>query len=273
MNLPGIGEIPGAWDLRTGFDAYIGGVNVTGERVLEIGPATGFVTMELERRGANVVAAEVTDERGWDFVPQARLDMAAIRQERSAHIRDIKNTFWFVHKATESQSRVYYGDVENLPDGLGRFDTAFLLSVLLHCRNPQAILESAARLTDKRVVVTDIHFPELGDLPVMKLIPTGDSSIWDTWWSFTPAFFQQFLGVMGFDRFDLSFHSQPNLGVENQLFTLVAERSTTADSEDTPAVASSDDQPQDSAASGGASAARRLANRLRQGLAHTPGSK
>jgi O-methyltransferase len=225
MSLPGIGEIEGAWDLRAGFDAYIGGVDVAGERVLEIGPATGYVTMELERRGADVVAAEVTDERGWDFVPQAKLDMGAIRQQRYAHIRDIKNTFWFVHKAFESRSKVYYGDVENLPEGLGRFDTAFLLSVLLHCRNPQAILESAVRLTDKRVVVTDIHFPELGDLPVMKLIPTGDSAIWDTWWAFTPAFFRQFLGIMGFDRFEVILHSQPCFGVENQLFTLVAERS------------------------------------------------
>jgi len=45
-------------------------------RVLEIGPASGFLTFEMEKRGADVISVEVTDEHGWDFVPypDARLE-------------------------------------------------------------------------------------------------------------------------------------------------------------------------------------------------------
>ena len=69
MDIPRIGVVRGQWDLRGGVDAYLGGVNLAGKRVLEVGPASGFLTTEMEKRGADVVALEVTDDPGWDFVP------------------------------------------------------------------------------------------------------------------------------------------------------------------------------------------------------------
>jgi SAM-dependent methyltransferase len=226
MDLPGIGETPGLWDLRNGMDDYLGGVTIEGERVLEIGPASGHVTVELELRGADVVVAEVSNDQGWDFVPYSDLDMDAIRRERQVHIQDQKNTFWFVHRATNSRASAFYGDMENLPEGLGQFDTTFLLSVLLHCRNPIAILESAARRTRSRIVITDMHLEQMPPMPVMSLVPTADNEVWDTWWVFEPILFTQFLTIMGFDRFRVTHHSQPNSGVQNKFFTLVAERTT-----------------------------------------------
>jgi hypothetical protein len=61
-------EFPAHWDLRGGVDHYLGKVAFAGERVLEIGPASGFLTFEMEKRGAAVVSVEVTAEHGWDFV-------------------------------------------------------------------------------------------------------------------------------------------------------------------------------------------------------------
>jgi hypothetical protein len=225
MDLPGIGETPGLWDLRKGMDEYLGGVTVNGERVMEIGPASGHVTVELERRGADVVVAEVTNDRGWDFVPYSELDMTAIKRERRVHIQDLKNTFWFVHRATHSRARAFYGDIENLPAGLGQFDTTFLLSVLLHCRNPIAIVESVAKRTRSRLVITELQL-QMPIGPTMSLVPTAKNRVWDTWWVFTPALFKQLLAIMGFDSFRVTHHSQPNAGVENNFFTLVAERTT-----------------------------------------------
>ena len=59
----------GDWDLRRGVDDYLGKVVFAGKRVLEIGPASGFLTFEMEKRGAEVTSVEVTAEHGWDFVP------------------------------------------------------------------------------------------------------------------------------------------------------------------------------------------------------------
>jgi len=77
MELPGRGVIEGRdWDLRGRVDEYLGNVDFGGQRVLEIGPASGFLTFEMEKRGADVISVEVTDEHGWDFVPypHARLE-------------------------------------------------------------------------------------------------------------------------------------------------------------------------------------------------------
>ena len=50
--------LPGAWDLRGHEPAYLGGVDVAGKRVLELGPATGYLTFYMERMGAEVVSFE-----------------------------------------------------------------------------------------------------------------------------------------------------------------------------------------------------------------------
>jgi O-methyltransferase len=170
--------------------------------------------------------AEVSDERSWDFVPQAALDIAAITTLRREHIADLKSTCWYVQDATKSNARAHYGDVEDLPAELGRFDTSFLLAVLLHCRNPVAIVESVARLTERRLVVTEPAWadPKLGDAPVCSLVPSAENGIWDTWWLYTPEFFVQLLGVMGFVTSTVSFHTQDYQGVENRFFTVTAER-------------------------------------------------
>jgi hypothetical protein len=55
MELPSHGVINGEWDLRAGVHDYLGRVEFAGKRVLEIGPASGFLTFEMEKRGAGVV--------------------------------------------------------------------------------------------------------------------------------------------------------------------------------------------------------------------------
>jgi len=47
VELPDGQVLPGAWDLRGHEEAYLGGVDVAGKRVLELGPATGYLTFYL----------------------------------------------------------------------------------------------------------------------------------------------------------------------------------------------------------------------------------
>src|ERR1700722_14294937 len=63
FDMPDGTVLPGAWDLRGHESAYLGGVDVAGKRVLELGPATGFLTFAMERLGA---AEVVSFEAGFD---------------------------------------------------------------------------------------------------------------------------------------------------------------------------------------------------------------
>ena len=102
MLIPGVGEIIGLWDLRRTVDDYLGRIDFAGKRVLEIGPASGFLTIEMERRGADVVAVELPEGVGWDFVPFPESFLAPIRQ--IAGMPRLKNSFWFNHAANKSKA-------------------------------------------------------------------------------------------------------------------------------------------------------------------------
>src|SRR4029453_10356288 len=135
MELPGYGVINGEWDLRRGVDEYLGNFSFAGQRVLEIGPASGFLTFEMEKRGAEVVSVEVTAEHPWDFLPYPAEKLQKVFGPPQ-WMQRLKNSYWFTHAAHQSKAKVYYGDVYNLPAALGEFDIALMSSILLHCRDP-----------------------------------------------------------------------------------------------------------------------------------------
>src|SRR5262245_13452977 len=122
MEIPGIGLVQGVWDLRPIVDNYLGGVSFANKRVLEIGPASGFLTIEMEKRGASVVAVEITDDHGWDFVPYSASIMGKLYGPRADGLNRMKNSFWLTHAAHKSRAQLLYGDAYNLPDWLGSFD-------------------------------------------------------------------------------------------------------------------------------------------------------
>ncbi len=133
MELPGRGVIEGRdWDLRGRVDEYLGNVDFAGHRVLEIGPASGFLTFEMEKRGADVISVEVTDEHGWDFVPYPDARLEEVFGPRRIVMQQLKNSYWFSHAALQSKAKVYYGDAYNLPAALGEFDIAVMGAVLLN---------------------------------------------------------------------------------------------------------------------------------------------
>ena len=227
MEIPGHGVVGEQWDLRGKERAYLGDVPLRGKRVLEIGPASGFLTFHMEAEGAEVVAVELAPDADWDFVPHARLDLEAAVRERRPMMELVRNGFWFAHERHGSGARVHYGSAYDLPVELGHFDVAILGSVLLHTRDPLRIVEGCARLADT-VVITDAHDKSLDGDPLARLVPRPDSAEWDTWWYFSPKLFVSFLGVLGFTDTAVTVHTQRFVGGEGSvdlpLFTVVARR-------------------------------------------------
>jgi O-methyltransferase len=229
MDIPDHGVVTGDWDLRAHEDEYLGGVELDGRRVLEIGPASGFLTFHMEGRGAEVVAVDLPEGGRWDMVPHSGLDGPP--GDWLEVMRAMRNGFWFAHRRRHSAAKVHYGSVYDLPAALGRFDVGVMAAVLLHVRDPLAVVEQCARLCD-RIVITDAHVPELDGQPVQQLFPTLDFPQWHTWWRFSPQLFTQFLEVLGFETEDVTFHEQLHTsgGVDYPIamMTIVARRSDDA---------------------------------------------
>src|SRR5882724_11896472 len=70
MDLPGLGEVRGQWDLRGRFNEYIGGVELADKSVIDVGAATGFLSFEAEKSGAaRVLSFDIADPQQQDFLP------------------------------------------------------------------------------------------------------------------------------------------------------------------------------------------------------------
>jgi len=218
MDIPGYGCVEGEWDLRDGVGDYLGNVDFSGKRVLEVGTASGFLCFEMERLGAEVIAYDLSEEQAWDIVPFARSRHKESVDARRQHIRRINNAFWLSHRAYHSASRLVHGDVYSVPEEIGMVDISVFGSVLLHVRDPFLALQNALRLTREVVVITEPDligargrlYRALGSRgPQPRFLPnwtTGEPR--ETWWALTPESVQAYIGVLGFEKTEVKYHSQ-----------------------------------------------------------------
>lgn len=237
MELPGLGEVQGAWDLRHCVDEYLGRLDYRGRRVLEFGPASGYLTFEMERRGADVVAVELDHDRWhWDVVPvdgAVTLDPA-----RLEHLARLARSFELAHERLQSSATLVRASVYDVPEALGTFDVVMWGSVLLHVRDPLRALAEGATRARERLVVTELS-PALGwpwhtragraFLEVatrhgpssLRFAPGPDH---DTWWRIWPRFVVSAMSTFGFELESLRFHAPRRFGAPVAVYTVVGRR-------------------------------------------------
>jgi O-methyltransferase len=215
---------PGVWDLRSGVDKYLGGVDFRLKRVIEIGPASGFLSFHMEGAGAKVTCIEPPMNQTWDYVPQPVAILEKFKTTFSSHIQHIRNGFWYCHTKNQSSVALYEEDAYALPSSLGRFDIGLLGAILLHTSSPLKIIESVASLVDKTLIIVDLYFSDLEGQPISRLAPGPDNPTCDTWWQFSTLFFVNFLWVIGFQRAKVTLHQQRLRDRIIPMFTVVADR-------------------------------------------------
>ena len=202
MDVPGLGVQKGHWDLRGRFDDYLGGVDVNGKSVLDIGTATGFLSFEAEACGASrVVSFDMSDVRQQAFVPfkgrQYAEDYEGWVHDYSARIDRWKNAYWLCHRLLNSKAEVFYGDVYQLPPELGQFDLAIVGSVLEHLIDPLSALISIARLTRERLILVTPLIQT--DEKIARFEPSADRPEDDfTWWTYSVGLYRELLAILGF---------------------------------------------------------------------------
>ena len=202
MDLPELGLVHGAWDLRGRFADYIGGVEVAGKSVLDIGTATGFLTFEAEKAGAaRVVSFDMSHGRQQTFIPfKDNLyyrDHESFAVKHNTEVEQWKNAYWLCHRLLRSNAEVFYGDIFHLPPALGHFDVVIAGAVLEHLNDQITALGSIARVTkDKMVLVTPVFETEER---IARLEPTADNPAYDfTWWRYSVGAYREILKFVGF---------------------------------------------------------------------------
>ena len=205
MELPGHGVVEGDWDIHDAVDAYLGNLDFSGKRVLDVGSASGYLTFEMEKRGADVVSFDMSSGNSWNLVPHVEVqrDEVAIREQCRAIHQQLVNSYWLSHRALDSKAKVHYGDVYNLPVELGGFDIVFMGMILPHLRDPFQALYSASRLCREKLVINVVKASGLTQFfsrsSKAKFLPSTKNGIRDIWWKLSPACLESMLGVLGFE--------------------------------------------------------------------------
>lgn len=229
MDIPGHGTIQGEWDLRASIDAYLGNFDFHGKRVLDVGAASGILSFHMEKKGADVVSFDLSEDFDWDIVPFAENDNAATRSERRQHLRKINNGYWLCHEAFQSKARMVNGVVYDIPRSIGAVDVAVFGSILLHLRDPFLALENAARLTQETIIVSDLSpfgkfaskFKKNPRFMPRSAEPDG---INDGWFRLPPLLVQEYLGILGFKKSTVQWNEFKYGNRVRPIYTVIAHR-------------------------------------------------
>ena len=209
FELPDGTVLPGVWDLRGHESSYLGGVDLAGKRVLELGPATGALTFYMERMGAEVVAFEAGFDVPIDTLPVKGHDFYEARLRVMQDTIDRNHDgWWYLHRTLGSSAKFVQGNIYDMPADLGTFDVTLVGAILLHLREPWGALSQAAQRTTETMIVTeplqdDLDPPESN---IMRFSPSAEHHL-TNWWSIYPGAVVSMLARLGFGRTETTMHT------------------------------------------------------------------
>jgi tRNA (mo5U34)-methyltransferase len=189
---PGV-VTPGWFDMREYVDEYGLPERMDGMRVLEVGTWDGFWSFEMARRGADVVALDLDDERELDWPPRRRPATfpdhprgEGFRLARELFGLDVERVNLSVYHAT--------------PEELGTFDLVFCGSVLIHLRDQLLALERIANLTTGTFISAEEYDRASSLLPFAASRYRADRDSAVVFWQPGIRTWKRMLWSAGFDR-------------------------------------------------------------------------
>jgi tRNA (mo5U34)-methyltransferase len=183
----------GIFDLRHMTARYGLPERMDGMRALDVGTWDGFWAFEMEKRGAEVVALDLDDERDLDWPPRRR------PQTFPDHPRGIG--FRLAHEIFASKvERVNCSIYHATPEELGTFDLVFCGSVLIHLRDQMLALERIANLTKDTFLSVEEYDKRMNLLPwpASRFLADRDKAV--VFWLPSIKAWQRMLFAAGFDH-------------------------------------------------------------------------
>ena len=183
----------GMFDLRPQVPRYGLPERMDGMRALDVGTWDGFWAFEMERRGAEVVALDLDDERDLDWPPRRR-PRAFPKGRRGDGFRLAKEVLG------SKVERINLSIYSATPEELGAFDLVFCGSVLLHLRDQVLALERIAGLCRGTFVSAEEYDRLSGLIPFPVSRYRADRPRAVVFWLPAAKTWKRMLGTAGFDR-------------------------------------------------------------------------
>jgi tRNA (mo5U34)-methyltransferase len=190
---------PGWFDLRDSVGRYGLPADMTGMRALEVGTWDGFWAFEMEKRGAEVVALDLDDERDLDWPPRRR-PATFPDTPRGDGFRLAKEILG------SSVERVNCSIYHATPEELGTFDVVFCGSVLIHLRDQLLAYERMAGLCRGLCISAEEYSRSAGLSPWAMSRYHADRESAVVFWMPSRKTWKRMMWTAGFD--DVSEHGR-----------------------------------------------------------------
>jgi len=251
MEIPGVdGLTDGVFDCREDIDNIFGNLDFNGKKVLNLGPSTGYLSFEAERRGADVTSIDLSvdinnNQRDWvlNVAKPWRKDLEEFANDEKRR----RNAFWYAHKALKSKSKLIICHVNNLPDEVELHDIGLLFSLLVHIRDPYTALMRMCSHINEKIVITELggynmrntlfnsiplffrkNFPKKQS-PTMRFLP-ANFKIGSAWWAHKEETIIRMLGLLGFEKTKVTYHDYKDERGEKMFnWTVIGERTVPID--------------------------------------------
>ena len=205
-------HIAGDWDISVDIERYRF-PDVRGKRVLDIGPASGWLSFYLETLGAEVTVVETRGYGDFDVYGEDRYTGAQGREPdryldgAPVWYGPVSDSFWAMHDLLESKvrfvnGRVYEVGPELLPEP---FDLVLVGALLPHLRDPIGALRAAHSVCkpDGLCIATASTWTDKDDnVEPMQILPyTSIDRI--SWWLPNKAAYSHWFRAAGFTEVDV----------------------------------------------------------------------
>ncbi|WP_428151638.1 class I SAM-dependent methyltransferase [Brevundimonas sp.] len=211
MEFAGEPVIKGGWDIRGHFPSYIGGYDITGKTLLDVGAASGFLSFEAERAGAIVTSMEARS--GADFTQVPHLDSGYLNDrpafvtETDEILRKLKNSYWYGWYKTGSRADVVYAPINAAGTWDRRFDVVLAGAITEHLSDPVTAIGNLSVLAREAVIIAFDPVVDSEDMTLtagpnwLNLAPRQDH----TWYFLSRGLYRRVFENLGFDvRFEQS---------------------------------------------------------------------
>jgi hypothetical protein len=186
FNFDGKDKINAKWDLTNCIDDYLSNFDFKGKRVIDIGSASGYLSFEMEKKGADVVSFDMPDGSYWDH-----LIYPGYNKPKSKPSESLFNSYEYIHEKLSSKNKIFRANIyEQLPDEIGYFDVAVFGTMLSHVRDPiLTLMNILLRVKDHAILIN----PFQNEKPTIYKNHNGK-----TWWMLCQEDIEKIMFDIGF---------------------------------------------------------------------------
>jgi SAM-dependent methyltransferase len=211
--------IRGSWTIPD-FPNYIGGYDLQGKTVLDVGSASGYLAFNAEKAGASVTGldARTTDE--FRHVPfsdsLSYTDLAASRRAwTDGNLIPVKNSWWYGWHALGSRAKCIYAPHEELYQCETQFDIVMAGAIVIHLSDPIYAIGAWARAAKEAVLIPYTDIIPTQELLMRPVMPWTDTRFYFAWWALSEGLWRQLFDQLGFDfewKMATAIHNDDPLG-------------------------------------------------------------